>query len=152
MDASKVRNLRWVPVTDWTGLPKTTWQKEECGGRYDYYVSECDINSFVDNIFRDVARKLDVSYEKVEPILREENKAFEETKGRIFLKYNRVAENDESLKRLEKMLRIPEAATANNIERILNDFILLTDIEKLEVLQRLGLTCIKIECLSSEKK
>ena len=96
MDASKVRNLRWVPVTDWTGLPKTTWQKEECGGRYDYYVSECDINSFVDNIFRDVARKLDVSYEKVGPILREENKAFEETKGRLFLKYDYVAENDEA--------------------------------------------------------
>lgn len=141
MDVSKVRNLKWVPVADWSELPKTWLGKD---GKY--YVCEYDVDSFVDNIFRDVARKLDISYEKVDSIFREENQSFEETKERLFSTCCYAGENAESLKSLKKMLRVPEVEQ-NNVEKILNDFLILTDIEKLEVLQRLGLTCIKIECL-----
>ena len=55
--------------------------------------------------------------------------------------------NDPSLLALEKMLRVPDVDSIknNNVEKILNEFSLLKDTEKIEVLKRLELISVKIE-------
>lgn len=55
--------------------------------------------------------------------------------------------NDPSLLALEKMLRVPDVDSIknNNVEKILNEFSLLKDTEKIEVLKRLELILVKIK-------
>lgn len=55
--------------------------------------------------------------------------------------------NDPSLLALEKMLRVPDVDSIknNDVEKILHEFSLLKDTEKIEVLKRLELISVKIE-------
>ena len=152
MDANEVKNLKWISVTDWSDLPKT---------RFDRYgiahVGEADVDSFVENVFKEVSRRLNIPYSELEPILKEENSAFYSTKSRLFGKYESffsklfgisvdIEEFFECLDKLEKVLRIPDVTDINksDVDRILNDFSALADREKLEVLQRLGTVSVKV--------
>lgn len=55
--------------------------------------------------------------------------------------------NDPSLLALEKMLWVPDVDSIknNDVEKILNEFSLLKDTEKIEVLKRLELILVKIK-------
>lgn len=55
--------------------------------------------------------------------------------------------NDPSLLALEKMLRVPDVDSIknNDVEKILHEFSLLKDTEKIEVLKRLKLISVKIK-------
>lgn len=55
--------------------------------------------------------------------------------------------NDPSLLALEKMLRVPDVDSIknNDVEKILHEFSLLKDTEKIEVLKRLELISVKIK-------
>ena len=54
---------------------------------------------------------------------------------------------DPSLLALEKMLRVPDVDSIknNDVEKILHEFSLLKDTEKIEVLKRLELISVKIK-------
>lgn len=139
MYAYEIRNLKWISVTDWSELPQTYSLP-----RNKFYVSESDVNSFVDNVFKDVSRRLNMSYSELKPILESENSAFYSTKDRLFRECEAIPKTLARLLELEKLLQIPDVTTKSNVEKILNDFSTLTDIEKLEVLQRLGLVNITV--------
>ena len=106
---------------------------------------------FVENVFRNIARKLNISYADLESILREENSAFYSTMYRLFKNYyNGVSKNDSQLVEVEKLLRIPDVTSVSahiksNVDKMMNDFSILTDTEKLELLQRLGIISITIK-------
>ena len=146
MYANEVKNLKWVSVSDWSELTMThfnTWGTA--------FVGKSDVESFVENVFKDVARKLNIPYTELEPILREENSAFYSTKDRLFKNYNGVSKTHSRLVELEKMLRIPDVTTVpdnvsqSNVDKFLTDFSALSDREKLEILQRLGTVSVKVE-------
>ena len=154
MTLDDVRNLEWVEVKDWSGVLGTS----SCG-----HIRESDIDNFVDNIFKDISRKLNISCEKLEPLLKKENSAFYSAKKTLFntFKYGDILgeidfiyDNRELLK-LEKMLRVPNTLTipknmiCNNVETVLDSFNSLSEIEKLEVLERLGVVSINIKLLSN---
>lgn len=147
MHANEIRKLNWVSVTDWSELSKTRVVISKDGNN----VSNEDIDSFVENIFRSIARRLNMTYSELEPILKEENSAFYSTKARVFGRFGGVPANDACLLELQKILRIPDVTSIpkdinkSDVDKILDSFSALTDMEKLEVLQRLGTISVKIE-------
>lgn len=146
MDANEVKNLKWMLVTDWSKLSKTYR-----GFLGDLYVGESDVDCFVENVFKDVARRLNIAYSELEPILKEENSAFYSEKARLFGRYTSVTGYHMGLLKLEGMLRIPdvlaffEDISKSSVDKVLYFFSALTDMEKLEVLQRLGQVSVKVE-------
>lgn len=146
MYANEVKNLKWVPVADWSELTMTNFNIWD-----DAFVGKSDVESFVENVFKDVARKLNIPYTELEPILKEENSAFYSTKDRLFKQFGGVSKTHSRLLELEKMLRIPDVTTVpdnadqSKVDKFLTDFSALSDREKLEVLQRLGTVSVKVE-------
>lgn len=146
MYANEVKNLNLVPVLDWSELSMTHFNQ-----RSEAFVGQADVDSFVENVFKEVARKLNIPYTELEPILKEENSAFYSTKGRVFKQYSGVSKVHLRLLELEKMLKIPDVTsvpditTQSNVEKFLADFSALNDREKLEILQRLGTVSVKVE-------
>ena len=119
MRANEVKNLNWVPVTDWSNLPQTVFDWFNCS-----YVGETDVYNFADDIFRHTARKLEIPYSELKPILEEENSAFYETCARLFYCYKGLAPNDKRLTNLKSLLRIPEApkVSISRVEKVFSDF------------------------------
>lgn len=146
MYANEVKNLKWVPVADWSELTMTNFNIWD-----DASVGKSDVESFIENVFRDVARKLNIPYTELKPILKEENSAFYSTKDRLFNQFSGVPKAHSRLLQLEKMLRIPDVTTVpdnadqSKVDKFLTDFSALSDREKLEVLQRLGTVSVKVE-------
>lgn len=146
MYANDVKNLKWVPVSDWSELTMTNINSWGTA-----FVGNSDVESFVQNVFKDVARRLNILYTELEPILKEENSAFYSTKNRLFMQFGGVSKTHDRLLELEKMLRIPDVTTVpenvdqSKVDKFLTDFSALTDREKLEVLQRLGTVSVKVE-------
>lgn len=146
MYANEAKNFKWVHVPDWGELTRTHFNS--CGAAY---VGESDVESFVENVFRGVARRLNIPYTELEPILKEENSAFYSTKKRIFEQFSGVSTTHPRLLELKKLLRIPDVTTVpdnadqSKVDKFLTDFSALTDGEKLKVLQRLGIVSVKVE-------
>ena len=146
MHPDQVKKLKWLPVKNWKQLTQT-----KLNNWNDRLVGKEDIDNFVENIFRDVARKLNISYSKLEPTLKEENTAFFEMEDRIFELYNGgLTKRHALLVDLQNMLRIPDTTSIpdylkeSNVEKLLNDFSILSKSEQIEVLQRLGLVTVNV--------
>ena len=73
-------------------------------------ISETDIIAFVENIFRDVARKLDIPAKKLLPIIQDENNAFFSIKSEIFEKYAGLGKFSDEFEELKTLLRIPDVS------------------------------------------
>ena len=138
MNAKGISKLNWVPVTDWNELAQTY---------FDFwgtpFVSKTDIEIFIENIFRDIARKLNLSYNDINKIQKEENSAFYKTMKSLFQNFfSYFNKNVHSLLALEKMLRVPAVDSIKNnyVEKILHEFSLLKDTEKIEVLKNWNLS------------
>jgi len=132
MNANEIRNLNWVTVSDWSDLTMTA------PGFDGPLVGESDVNNFVENTFREVARKLRLPYEEVAPILKEENSSFYALKENFFMRQAFTSKRNEVFLEVQKMLKIPDVPKIiykSNVERILADFSALTDDEKLEVFE-----------------
>lgn len=151
MTVNDVRKMEWGIVSDWSELTTTNFNSWN-----DAFVGEADVDCFVENIFKDVARKLDIAYAELEPIIKEENASFYHTKRRLFQRIEYVPKLHNRLLELEKMLRIPEIAEKHTkmickptVEQVLQDFSKLNDLEKLEVLEHLKLVSIKVKFLQN---
>lgn len=142
MQVNEVKKLNWISVSDWSELSRT--YIDFYG---DAYVGERDVEFFVENLFRVIARRLNISYSELIPILREENSAFYSEKVRLFGIFDGVFKDSDCLLELQRLLRIPDVMDVNksDVDKILDSFSALTDMEKLEVLQRLGAVSVKVE-------
>lgn len=143
MDAKQIRQLDWCNFTNWHNIPET-----HRGKNSQLYTSKKDLENFVENIFRDIARQLNIEYSKIEQILKEENAPFYNMLDEVYKKYSGLRSWSEELETLENMLRIPDVSSVPkkkcNVEKILKDFSTLTEVEKVEVLQRLKLISVQI--------
>lgn len=141
MTANEVRTMKWGFAGDWEFLMG-------CGKNSlnDTLVTEEDINDFVENIFRGVARRLDIPYAELGPVLVDENTAFMRTKARLFKNFNSLSKNNEQLKDLERMLRVPDVYSINKltVDKVFQDFEKLSDVEKIDFLVRIGKYSIEI--------
>ena len=153
MEAKDVMNLPWKKVTDWSELPASNEDSWRSG---KYYVCSADVDVFVANVFRDIARKLGIPYEELKPILTAENKAFYTLKERLFKAYTGYGKSNTQLIELENTLRVPDisnietAVTQDNVSICLKLFEELSDIEKAVFLQKIGKINIKIERFAVE--
>lgn len=103
MNAKDIRKLNWVPATDWSELTPTLFSFATP------YVGKRDIKNFIENIFRDISRKLNISYTDINTIQKEENSAFYQTMENLFsTRYDCFDKKAPSLLTLEKMLRVPD--------------------------------------------
>ncbi len=143
MDAKDVRKLPWTKLTDWTELPATYTA--------DGFVGETDIDVFLENVYRDISRKLNISYELLLPILKEENEAFYNLKEQLFKRsYFSYGKENVDLLYLQDTLRVPDISSIHKDKvsicfEMFEDF---SDMEKIEFLQKIGKINVKIECLS----
>lgn len=128
MHATDVKNLNWISVTDWGNLQMTSLTFD------GYKVGKKDIKNFAESVFRDVARKLNITYKELYPIFKEEKQSFYSACQKLFGQHLAFDKNDDNLIKLQSMLMIPDATNISSVEKILADFATLTDTEKLEVL------------------
>lgn len=146
MDAKDVKKLPWKKLTDWTELPATSATNHEGN-----FVNEMDMNIFLENVYRDISRQLNISYERLLPILKEENEAFYNLKCCLFDKYGIAYRKDDvQLLELKNTLRVPDISSIPKykVSICLKMFEDLSDMEKIEFLQKIGKINVKIECLS----
>lgn len=102
MNAQEIRNLNWIQVENWEDI--TTYKGSD-GKRY---IGNNEVIAFVENIFRDIARKLDIPAKELLPILEEENNAFFSIKSEIFKKYAGLGRYSDEFEELKTLLRIPD--------------------------------------------
>jgi len=139
MKASDVKKFGWMEVEDWSKLKATVPTIDD-----GLYVGEMDIDEFVENVFKESARQLNIPYEELRPILEEKNRAFYEEKERIFETYTAFAKSHVLLYPLKSLLKVPDISSIptemlkSKVEKLLDDFASLSDGEKMEVMQRLG--------------
>ena len=146
MDAKDVKKLPWKKLTDWTELPATSATNHEGN-----FVNEMDMNIFLENVYRDISRQLNISYERLLPILKEENEAFYNLKCCLFDEYGIAYRKDDvQLLELKNTLRVPDISSIPKykVSICLKMFEDLSDMEKIEFLQKIGKINVKIECLS----
>lgn len=146
MEAKDVKNLPWKKVTDWSEL--TASDKDKAG---DYFVCAADVKVFVENVYRDISRQLNIPYEQLLPILKDENGAFYTLKKRLFEDYSGYGKKNKQLVELENTLRVPDisnienAVTEDKVGICFKLFEELSDIEKTVFLQKIGKINVKIE-------
>lgn len=149
MEVKDVTSLPWKKVTDWSELSAS-----EIDFLGDRCVCETDVNVFVENVYRDISRKLNIPYEHLKPILKDENEAFYTLKGRLFKGGSRYEKKNSILIELENTLRVPDISNIEN--DVIEDkvgicfklFEELSDIEKTIFLQKIGKINVKIECFA----
>lgn len=137
MEAKDVRNLPWVQV-DWCDLPATNHSF------FEDYVCWRDVDSFVENVFKNVARELNIPFKELDPILKEENSAFFSLMDHLFLFNQDFFPTDSRLLHLEDLLMIPDT-TVNNLTTCLQLFEKLSEQEKLAFLQKIGKIKLTVE-------
>ena len=146
MEAKDVRNLPWKQVTDWSGLAASS--RNWAGDRF---VCEANVDVFVENVYRDIARQLNIPYEHLQPILVAENAPFNSLKSQVFRGDIVYGRNHTTLIKLEGTLRIPDISkveddvATDNVSACLKMFEGLSNIEKMLFLEKIGKISVKIE-------
>lgn len=146
MEAKDVLQLPWKKVTDWSALTATFKGRR-------FAISEDELDTFLDFIFSDISRKLQIPYDQLYPILKEENRRFYSLKENLFfedyMKRNGIEDERAYLKlmNLQNALIVPDTdfVTGNKVYRCERLFKELSDAEKLEFLNRIGKINVKIE-------
>lgn len=103
MKAEDIRNLNWVKVEDWDAITQSSY-----GRNNQRFIASEDIDSFVENIFRDIARKLNIPANKLLSVLKDENEPFYRVKKNIYTKYSGLGKDSENFLELKKLLIIPD--------------------------------------------
>lgn len=78
MEIKDVKSLPWKKVTDWSALCESY-----ANFFGDNFVTKKDVKVFVDNVYREIARQLNIPYEQLKPILDAENEPFNTLKKRF---------------------------------------------------------------------
>lgn len=144
MKPEEVRNLNWVKVDDWDGMTATYEEKGEM------YISKKDIIAFVENIFREVARKLDIPAKKLLPIMQDENNAFFQILSDIFADYDAIGPKAEVFLELKKLLRVPDIYFSDKKKTTVEN--LIYEFNKLSVEDKKKFTQVLITQFENDSK
>lgn len=136
MEVKDVKSLPWKKVTDWSAL---------CESYTNFFgadfVTKKDVKVFVDNVYREIARQLNIPYEQLKPILETENEPFNTLKKKAFKGYAGLKKESAQLIALENTLRVPDVSSIVAEDKVSSCFKLfeeLSDIEKTAFLQKIG--------------
>ncbi len=146
MEAKDVLALEWTSVKDWSGL--TTDYSNMYG---DGFVCDVDVRVFVEDTFKRIARKLDIPYDELKPILMQQNKAFFESKDAIFRAYAGYHKDGIQLVNMEKLLVVPDLSKVvkvveeDRLKKCLSLYEKLSDVDKVVFLEKIGKVDVKIE-------
>ena len=146
MEVKDVMDLPWKHVTNWSELCAS-----HEGRRGGYFVCVKDVDVFVTNLYRDIARKLNIPYEQLKEVLEVENEAFYSLKKQLFNANTGYGKYHDCLITLQRTLRVPD--TSNIEDYVIMDkvstcskiFHELSDVEKIAFLQKIGKINVKIE-------
>ena len=132
MKAEDVRRLNWVKVENWKDITRTVY------GRFNKkFIGKEDVDSFVENIFREIARKLDIPLKELLPILEEENQPFYKIKKNIYTQFSGLTSVEKNFIELKSLLRIPDISFLDKqkptVDTVLEDFSKLSDEDKEKV-------------------
>ena len=155
MEAKDLIHLSWKKVEDWSELSASHY------GTYtqNYRVAYVDVIVFVENIYKELSRKLNISYELLYPILKAENEPFYKLLEDIFssgtFRNYAYSKDDPCLISLENTLRIPdidniETVTTDNVSSCIKMFEKLSDIEKTVFLEKIGKINIQVEIAGNQ--
>ena len=106
MTVQEIRNLKWVRLEeteeykDWNLLPKRTWGT-------DVYIRNDLVELYLDDVYKQISRKLDISFDELSKLIKEENATFYTLKKEIFTRSN-VKDSDKSWKAIKSFLMIPD--------------------------------------------
>ena len=103
MFASEVKEINWVPVTDWSNLTASS-----CAQDGTRMVDTVDIEFFVANTIKNFSEQLRIPYSDFETIFREKNQNFFCYKKQLFDNCICLGRNCWRLKELQALLRVPE--------------------------------------------
>lgn len=141
MNVKDVMNLPWVKVKDWSELPATYYSSE----RQQFYVRRSDITIFTDNLYHEISRKLEIPYEELKHIIKQQNKPFYKLKLKLFLGVCYGTDHN-SLLYLENLLRVPYVSSIDilehldNVTRCVELFEELSKNEKKDFLNKIGVS------------
>ena len=109
------------------------------------YVYEKDIDIFVLQLFKEVARQLKVNFNELKLILEDENEAFFKLKKDLYKRYNSLSMLSMDWLNLTKKLRIPDIRnTEDKVNECIQMFNKLSNLEKIEFLAKIGNINIEI--------
>lgn len=139
MTIKDLKNLKWVSA-NWTNCPCESSFPDPC-------VKTKDIELFLSYTFKEIARKANLPYdENLIKLLKEENSEFYEylhrnTKSTTLSPSYITRTEYDALKNLLIVPNVDKDYTAapNKVQRIINEFESLSDIDKLKVLEYLKL-------------
>lgn len=139
MTINDLKNLNWGSA-NWTKCPSESSYPAP-------FVSVDDIELFVNHTFKEIARKANLPYdENLIKLLKEENSEFYEflhrnTKSTSLSPSYITRTEYDALKNLLIVPKVDKDYTAapNKVQRIINEFESLSDIDKLKVLEYLKL-------------
>lgn len=140
MNIADIRKLHWSTIDDWSYIPKT------CFGKFRRYISKSDINNFITQNVRILARKLCVDYNELYKLISDENEAFYSIMDELFQRCEGVGANDEEFLALQEFFRVPclPYLHSDPVASILLDFEKLNDRQKEEVLSKLKSESTKV--------
>ena len=141
MEAKDVLTLPWERVKDWSLLSSSDMRHDGA----QTFVSYADVDVFVENLYRDISRKLGVDYKELKKILEEQNTGFYLLKARLFDKGKLYSRDNRRLIELENTLRVPVVEEKDKLSECLKIFAELSDMEKVIFLQRIGKISVSIE-------
>ena len=131
----KVEFTRWKHVEHWTSLALKASRRG--------YITEADVEEFVERIFRYLVQEIGIPYFDIKLILQLENDAFLTRKKEVFSEKAR-RHVDEKVIELIRMIRIPDVSffKTRTVDRILSEFDALSKTEKIEFLEKIKEYCL----------
>lgn len=135
MEAKDVLSLPWTKI-DWQDL-------HSCNGFLGEYVEVSHIHTFVESVYHEVSRKLNIPYKELYPILKSENEPF--------YRSLRNWEDDEALyceegtfPHLKEIFRVPNV-NFDKVTTCVELFEKLSDVEKVQFLQKIGKISVTVQ-------
>lgn len=102
MEKDLISNISWEAVTDWDNLSDTLENKW-----HQFFVSEEDIDLFVQKMLLISVQETGIPYEELLPIFKENNADFYAEKKKVFKTYLGVPKTSSRLRELEALLKAP---------------------------------------------
>ena len=99
--------LPWFQLKDWSNLTATGYDESEGS----YYVEKKDMDYFIENLYRNMARRIEMPYEDFKEIMEGQNSAFYKLKHRMFgwrSAWARYGRENKELLALESLFMVPD--------------------------------------------
>lgn len=117
MNAQEIRNLKWVKLEEleeyenWKLLPRRTINEKS-------YIENALLDIYLDDVYKQIARKLNISFKDLSTIIKEENSSFYTLKKEIFIRStSRIGTDDGAWDLLKSYLMIPDVNSVPMIPR-----------------------------------